>query len=334
MDQPQIHYVKTSDGFDIAYSVGGEGPPLVLVPAVLAPISDSWVRFPDWFQALSHRFTIIQYDSRGQGLSTRGLPRVLTRQDLLRDLVALVDHLRLERFVLYASGGFSHVALDYALAHPQRLIGLVLHTVAIANAAWGPTLWNDLPRENWSYFLESLIPPGLPSEEHTRRLRMLHESSTSEDYKALTDLLMASNVAALLESVHVPVLVLHPRDTNRLPASEPMKVAAAIPGASFVLLQGESNWPDPDEGIGAIERFLAGITPPSKDAPESRPERLSERETEVLRLLASGKSNQQIADELVISLNTVRRHVSNIFDKTGTANRAHAGAWAREHGLA
>jgi DNA-binding NarL/FixJ family response regulator len=61
---------------------------------------------------------------------------------------------------------------------------------------------------------------------------------------------------------------------------------------------------------------------------------LSSREAEVLRLLAAGRSNQQIADELVISLNTVRRHVSNIFDKTGAANRAQAAVYAKDHGLA
>jgi DNA-binding NarL/FixJ family response regulator len=61
---------------------------------------------------------------------------------------------------------------------------------------------------------------------------------------------------------------------------------------------------------------------------------LIERELEVLRLIAAGKSNQQIADELVISLNTVRRHVSNIFDKTGVANRAQAAMYARDHGIA
>jgi DNA-binding NarL/FixJ family response regulator len=55
---------------------------------------------------------------------------------------------------------------------------------------------------------------------------------------------------------------------------------------------------------------------------------------EVLRLLAAGRSNQQIADELVISLNTVRRHVSNVFDKTGAANRAQATAYAKDHGIA
>jgi len=61
--------------------------------------------------------------------------------------------------------------------------------------------------------------------------------------------------------------------------------------------------------------------------------RLSVREAEVLRLVATGKSNQQIADELVISLNTVNRHVSNIYAKTGSANRAQAAVYARDHGL-
>jgi DNA-binding NarL/FixJ family response regulator len=55
---------------------------------------------------------------------------------------------------------------------------------------------------------------------------------------------------------------------------------------------------------------------------------------EVLRLVAAGKSNTQIADELVISLNTARKHVANILDKTGTANRTEAAAYARDHGLA
>jgi two-component system, NarL family, response regulator LiaR len=53
----------------------------------------------------------------------------------------------------------------------------------------------------------------------------------------------------------------------------------------------------------------------------------------VLRLVGAGRTNQQIANQLFISLNTVARHVSNIFDKTGAANRAEAGAYAARHGL-
>jgi DNA-binding NarL/FixJ family response regulator len=96
---------------------------------------------------------------------------------------------------------------------------------------------------------------------------------------------------------------------------------------------------DPSEGLAALDAFLQDLATSSDGAkfvPSPLPATgsLSVRELEVLRLLAAGRSNQQIADELVISLNTVRRHVSNIFDKTGAANRAQATAYAKDHGLA
>jgi LuxR family maltose regulon positive regulatory protein len=62
-------------------------------------------------------------------------------------------------------------------------------------------------------------------------------------------------------------------------------------------------------------------------------EPLSERELEVLRLLAAGKPNQQIAKELVVAVNTVKKHVAHILDKLGAANRTEATARARELGL-
>ena len=60
---------------------------------------------------------------------------------------------------------------------------------------------------------------------------------------------------------------------------------------------------------------------------------LTRREVEVIRLVAAGKSNRAIADELVISDRTVARHLSNIFDKLDVPSRAAATAWAYEHGL-
>jgi LuxR family maltose regulon positive regulatory protein len=62
-------------------------------------------------------------------------------------------------------------------------------------------------------------------------------------------------------------------------------------------------------------------------------EPLSPRELEVLRLLADGRSNQAIAAELVISLDTVKRHLSHLFSKLEVANRTQAVARARELGL-
>ena len=60
---------------------------------------------------------------------------------------------------------------------------------------------------------------------------------------------------------------------------------------------------------------------------------LSEREIQVLRLLAAGKTNRDIGGELFISEKTVARHVSNIFDKLGVPSRAAATAWAYQHNL-
>jgi DNA-binding NarL/FixJ family response regulator len=63
------------------------------------------------------------------------------------------------------------------------------------------------------------------------------------------------------------------------------------------------------------------------------PDRLSEREVEVLRLVAKGHTNQQIADELILSHKTVARHLSNVFGKIDVDNRAAATAYAFEKGL-
>ena len=60
---------------------------------------------------------------------------------------------------------------------------------------------------------------------------------------------------------------------------------------------------------------------------------LSERELVVLRHLAAGDTNKAIAAELVLSVRTVDRHVSNIFGKLGVSSRAAATAYAYEHGL-
>jgi DNA-binding CsgD family transcriptional regulator len=63
------------------------------------------------------------------------------------------------------------------------------------------------------------------------------------------------------------------------------------------------------------------------------PSGLSKRETEVLRLLATGMTNRQIADALVVSVHTVERHVNNLYRKIGARNRADAAAFAVRSGL-
>jgi DNA-binding CsgD family transcriptional regulator/tetratricopeptide (TPR) repeat protein len=77
---------------------------------------------------------------------------------------------------------------------------------------------------------------------------------------------------------------------------------------------------------------LVSIDSPTETA--AAPHGLTARELEVLRLIATGKSNREIASELVISEHTVARHVQNIFRKLGVTSRTAAGAFAFEHDLA
>ena len=68
-------------------------------------------------------------------------------------------------------------------------------------------------------------------------------------------------------------------------------------------------------------------------APAAYPDGLTQREMEVLRLIALGKNNREIAEELVISLRTVAHHVTSILTKSGAANRTEAAAYAARQGL-
>ena len=79
---------------------------------------------------------------------------------------------------------------------------------------------------------------------------------------------------------------------------------------------------------GAVpQRMRAATAPPGLAEP------LTNRELEVLRLLAAGKSNQRIAHDLVVALDTVKKHVTHILGKLAAANRTEAVARARELGL-
>ncbi|MGE0704718.1 MAG: LuxR C-terminal-related transcriptional regulator [Vicinamibacterales bacterium] len=80
------------------------------------------------------------------------------------------------------------------------------------------------------------------------------------------------------------------------------------------------------------EPALARLAAQSSPAPQ-RPGSLSDREAQVLQLLATGRTNREIAEALFISDKTVARHVSNIFDKLGVSSRSGATAWAYQHDL-
>ena len=85
-------------------------------------------------------------------------------------------------------------------------------------------------------------------------------------------------------------------------------------------------------GPAIAARLMSFFQPMPSLAAAAFPE-LTDREIDVLKLLAKGSSNQEIADSLVVSVKTVRNHLSNIFSKLQVADRVQAVIRAREAGL-
>jgi DNA-binding CsgD family transcriptional regulator/pimeloyl-ACP methyl ester carboxylesterase len=337
MDAPPVQYVTTGDGYSIAYSVTGQGQPLVLMPAFpfnhiqLYWTEDTW--YQAWLRGLASRFRLVQYDSRGQGMSTRGIPEDLSFRDLGSDLEAVVNRLQLDSFVLMARGASGHVAVHYSIKHSDRVRALIWNAASL-DATDVPALYQTLAEANWDVFLRTVAGVSR-ADELDASVRQLEQTSTQEDWLVLVRAAKQSAVAAELPLLKTPTLVVHPRDFM-LTIEASSRVTAAIPDSRIVVLDGP-NFGNPKQGLSAIDEFLAGLPPGAaqRAAAGRGPPRhiLSPREVEVLRLLVAGKSNQQIADELVISLNTVLRHVSTIFAKTGAANRTEAAGYARDHSL-
>lgn len=81
-------------------------------------------------------------------------------------------------------------------------------------------------------------------------------------------------------------------------------------------------------------RLLERITRQPRPEPAAHPDGLTAREAEVLRLIAAGRSNGEIAKTLFITQATVKTHINNLFAKAGLRDRAHAVTYAYRHGLA
>jgi DNA-binding NarL/FixJ family response regulator len=285
------------------------------------------------FAALAERFTLIQFDARGQGLSTRGLKPDVTVDAYCRDIDAVVDHLRLHDFALLARNLLCQVALKYAAVRPEKVSALILSN-PVRDLYEG---FDDLRRQRWELYTETIARlAGLPGDS-AEIAAQFREAVTQEDHVQFVETLRWHDDSFDFQSLAIPTMVVD-SSTSPLHAHEwASHLAAALPAGRLVTLV------DAEEGSGsfsssqeppplakAVWQFFDGLPVPSSVTTEV----ISAREVEVLCLLAAGKSNQEIADELVVSVNTVRRHVSNIFDKIGVANRAQATAYAKDHGIA
>jgi pimeloyl-ACP methyl ester carboxylesterase/DNA-binding CsgD family transcriptional regulator len=344
----ETRFCTSPDGVGLAYAIDGDGPALVKASNWMTHLdyereSPVWRH---WVRELSRGHTLIRYDERGCGLSDRQFDGTPTIDTYVGDLAAVADAAGLERFALLGLSGGGPTAIEYAARNPERVSRLVLY------GSWargrdrrgeGVTeqtrLLGDLIRVGWGggvpAFRQVFSSIYIPSarEEQKRWYDDLQQASSSGEVAVrLWQSRSQTDITDIARRITQPALVLHARQDRAVPYEEGRRLASLLPDARFVTLESENHILQ--EGEPAWEMFLSEVRAFLGDD-ERRPtvgadlSELSEREREVLELVATGMSNEQIAGQLFLSTRTVERHLSNVYAKlrlSGKSARAAAAA--------
>jgi pimeloyl-ACP methyl ester carboxylesterase/DNA-binding CsgD family transcriptional regulator len=341
----EIRFCPTSAG-RIAYTTIGDGPPLVFPAWWVSHQEVLWEDdgYRGFVTALAERHTVIGYDRLGTGLSDRDIRVPLTIEQEVALLDELLDHVGVQRCTLFGFSAGGALSGAYAAARPervQRLIAYGAHAtgelladadarremVALVEAHWGVG----------SRVLAAVFLPDADSQTLDWFAQYQRASATPDMAARVLEAIYRSDVRAGLRHVVAPTLVLHRAGDQAVPFEAGREIATLVPGARFRPLAGSVHPPwrgDTAAVLTALSDFIRlGRYPIEPAGPQASDTALSERELEVLRLVAEGMSNEGIADRLALSPHTVHRHVANVRTKLDQPSRGAAAAAAIRAGL-
>lgn len=272
-----IHFCTAGDGTRIAYATVGEGPPLVKAANWLNHLELDWDA-PIWsplFRELARDHRFVRYDERGNGLSDWDVEDI-SFEAFVTDLETVVDALGLDRFALLGISQGAAVSIEYAIRHPGRVSHLILFggypagwrigasaeqiaereaIMTLTKTGWG----QDNPA--YRQIFSSTFMPSASAEELAWFNEFQRQTTSPENAVRFLSAFGDIDVRDRLEQVGVPTLVLHSRGDQRIPFETGRDLAARIPGAEFVPLEGDAHLllgrdPASAQFIGAIREFL------------------------------------------------------------------------------
>lgn len=266
-----IRFCQTVDGVTIAYSTMGQGPPLVIPPQFVTHLEADLIEGPlaEVYEALSQHFTVIRFDKRGTGLSERDASDYSSDESFVPDIEAVVDELSLPKFAMYGFSAGGRLALHYYAKHPDRVSHLVFYgtsatatkderlkqrdiLLAVIRASW------EIGSKVWA---ERLMPFGGSREDIERIARWLRLSATGDVIQKQIEIgSKRGDLTQLLVNVSVPTLVIHRRG-DQVPFAAGRELAAKIPGARFLPLEGNNHLPSShDEAIEIVTPVIEFLT--------------------------------------------------------------------------
>jgi class 3 adenylate cyclase/pimeloyl-ACP methyl ester carboxylesterase len=272
--QQEIRFCTASDGVQLAYAVMGSGPPLVKAGNWMTHLEYE-LESPDrrrFWGTLAREHTVIRYDARGNGLSDRDVEDI-SFDAFVRDLEAVVEAAKVERFALVGYSQGCAVSIAYAVRHPERVSHLVLYggfaqgpnrrplsdAHKQANAAMLTLMRVGWGQDNAAFrqVFTSQFMPDATKEQEDWFNELQRRAITPENAVRYMEAVADFDVVQLLPQVTVPTLVLHARDDARVPFDSGRRIAAAIPGARLVPLQSRNHILEGDRP--AAGRFLEEV---------------------------------------------------------------------------
>lgn len=276
MGEQEIQFFTSSDGVRIAYSVGGDGPPLVRAVDWLNHLDFEW-KNPfrrQWFSEIMRHNTLIRYDQRGSGLSDWNVTDFSLERSLA-DLEELIAATGLDEFAMIGSCQGGAIAAAYAARHPERVTKLILWgafargwpppssmimeqfqaMLTLIRLGWGRD--NPAFRQLWT----TLFRPDASPQETEWMNEFQRITSSPENAARMMSEFPKIDVMDTLPKVCCPTLVIHSNDDAVVPAQEGRLIASRIRGARFVELESRSHEVVPGEDawqvfVNAVGGFL------------------------------------------------------------------------------
>jgi pimeloyl-ACP methyl ester carboxylesterase/DNA-binding CsgD family transcriptional regulator len=351
--QPEDQVIRYAelDGASIAWAAVGSGPPLIMGGWWSSHLELDWRNpvFRRFVGALAEHRTIIRYDRPGAGVSDRGVMPARSLEEEVATLEAVVDVAAPGPGPLSLFGGSSGggVASLFAARHPERVDRLVLYAAYARGAELAPPAAREamlaIIDQHWglgSRVLADLFLPDATAEERDEFVEFQRRTASRDVALASLRAVYEFDASGHLGDVLAPTLVLHRRHDRAIPFALGKDVASRIRNARFVALEGDDHYPWRGDSAAVVRETLAflgvpaeGLQPSAGGAAGAGTARLTEREREVLRLVARGETDAEIAARLVLSAHTVHRHIANIRTKLGVPSRTAAAAWALRNEL-
>jgi pimeloyl-ACP methyl ester carboxylesterase/DNA-binding CsgD family transcriptional regulator len=350
---PTTRYARNG-GLNIAYQVFGAGPPdVVLVPGFISHVEFAWHEplLARFLRKLSAFTRVIAFDKRGMGLSDRDprreTPSLAERMD---DIAAVMDAADCPRGALLAWSEGGPTSLLFTQRSPERVAALILVGTS-ARFTLSEDFPEGIPRDMLELFIDTmrqdwgtgagfeLYAPSMADDARMKSWWASYQRFASSPGAVAGSLRMHLDVDVrhVLPSIAVPTLIMHRTRDMLVPVECARFTASRITGAQYVEQPGEDHmyWLGDQNGtLSVIRGFLAG-TPDgapiaalrqSRRRPAAGWESLTDAEMDVVRLVAAGMTNRQIAARLYLSPRTIQTHVSHIMRKLGAARRSEIAA--------